>query len=69
MKSLLLAVSILALFPGCAEVKPWQRGDLSRSEMAASPDGQETQIKEHIFSSKEASSGGMSASGGGCGCN
>lgn len=69
MKSLLLMASLLAVLTGCAEVKPWQRGDLSRPEMAASPDGLETQLKEHTYFSKEASSGGMSASGGGCGCN
>ena len=59
---------------GCAAqsniaIKPWERGNLGRVEMAWSPDPMESAMRDHTFFSKEASSGGGSASGGGCGCN
>ncbi|RMF16809.1 MAG: DUF4266 domain-containing protein [Gammaproteobacteria bacterium] len=60
---------MLALLGGCAEVKPWQRGELARSEMAFVPDAMEASLADHIYFSKEASSGGTSVGGGGCGCN
>jgi hypothetical protein len=37
--------------------------------MAWDRDVLERQLNDHIFFSKEASSGGNSAAGGGCGCN
>jgi hypothetical protein len=37
--------------------------------MAWSGDPLESLLQDHIFFSKEASSGGDSAAGGGCGCN
>jgi hypothetical protein len=37
--------------------------------MALDEDPLLTSISEHIYSSKEASSGGAGPAGGGCGCN
>ena len=54
---------------GCQQVKPWERGYLAKTEMAWSSDPLESLLQDHIFFSKEASSGGDSAAGGGCGCN
>jgi hypothetical protein len=59
----------LLMITGCAEVKPWQRGDLAREEMAWQPDPMATSLQNHIYFSKEASRGGASTGGGGCGCN
>jgi|TARA_B110000305_G_scaffold128267_1_gene143514 hypothetical protein len=53
----------------CADVRAWERGYLAREEMAWDPDALESSLNDHIFFSKEASSGGNSAAGGGCGCN
>jgi hypothetical protein len=53
----------------CADVRAWERGYLAREEMAWAPDALESSLNDHIFFSKEASSGGNSAAGGGCGCN
>jgi len=53
----------------CAEVKAWERGYLAREEMAWDPNSLESSLNDHIFFSKEASSGGNSTAGGGCGCN
>ncbi len=54
---------------GCAEVQPWERGELARTEMAWDPDPMKASLRDHIYFSKEGSSGGASSGGGGCGCN
>ena len=66
--ALLLTLSCLVL-SSCADVRAWERGYLARDEMAWDPDALESALNDHIFFSKEASSGGNSAAGGGCGCN
>jgi hypothetical protein len=66
---LLLLLAGFVLLAACTPVEAWQRGTLARPEMALDPDPMESQLNNHIFFSKEASSGGNSASGGGCGCN
>ena len=50
-------------------VKPWQRDLMSQEAMR--PDGYpiDSGFDDHIYFSKEATSGGRSAAGGGCGCN
>ena len=63
---LLLATSLLT---ACTEVRPWQRGNFARVEMQWQTDSLESALNDHNFFSKEASSGGNSAAGGGCGCN
>ena len=56
-------------FSGCSSVQPWERGILARPEMAWEPDSLRGQLAEHVYFSKEGSSGGYGAGGGGCGCN
>jgi hypothetical protein len=65
---LLIGASLIA---GCAQigVKPWQRDVLARDDMQVVSDPLDTAIDEHIYFSKEASSGGQGFGGGGCGCN
>jgi Domain of unknown function (DUF4266) len=64
-----LASTLLTLSSGCANVKPWQRGQLADYTMTGEghPLGAGTQ--EHIWFSREEASGGGSVGGGGCGCN
>ncbi len=50
-------------------VGAWEKGTLSRPEMAFISDPLEQKISDHIYFSKEASSSGSAVSGGGCGCN
>lgn len=73
MKSILVRCAVMALLvmaTGCAStVKPWERGTLSRAEMQWVLDPMEAQLSRHVFFSKEASTGGGEAVGGGCGCN
>jgi len=52
---------------GCAGVEPWERDLHARADMKA--DAHDAAIDDHIYFSKEASSGGRSFAGGGCGCN
>lgn len=63
---LLAALTGLA---ACAPVQPWERGRLAQPHMALEPDGLLAAMDGHVYSSKEAASGGSDAAGGGCGCN
>lgn len=58
-----------AALGGCAGVEPWQRDVLARPDMQIVADPLEAAADEHIYFSKEASSGGQGFGGGGCGCN
>jgi hypothetical protein len=56
---------------GCSSlgVRPWQRELLSRQDMRLDGNALDDAIDDHLYFSKEASSGGRSFGGGGCGCN
>lgn len=56
---------------GCSSlgVKPWERDLLAREDMLMDADALDLAFDEHIYFSKEASSGGQGFAGGGCGCN
>lgn len=56
---------------GCASlgVKPWERDLLAQPAMALNASPLDSALNDHIYFSKEASSGGRSFAGGGCGCN
>ena len=64
----LLAILLVTLLSSCA-VKPWERGNLAKKNMAISPNPSLNALRDHAFISKEASQGGYGGSGGGCGCN
>jgi hypothetical protein len=63
MRLVFAAVSVLAA--GCSSlgVKPWERDVLARSDMQLEANPLDAAIDDHLYFSKEASSGG------GCGCN
>jgi hypothetical protein len=50
-------------------VRPWHRGALARESMRLDADLLTLAFDDHVYFSKEASSGGRSFAGGGCGCN
>jgi hypothetical protein len=56
---------------GCARigVQPWERDLLSETSMRIGGEGVDVMLDDHIYFSKEASSGGRGVGGGGCGCN
>jgi hypothetical protein len=62
-----LLVSLIA--SGCTSVKPWHRGYLATDVMNSVRDPLAGSLNNHIYFSKEGSSGGGQAAGGGCGCN
>ncbi len=59
------------LLSGCSSlgVKPWERDVLARDDMALESASMDSAFDDHIYFSKEASSGGKGFGGGGCGCN
>jgi hypothetical protein len=65
------AVALLSLAGGCAAtaVKPWDRDLLAQKKMRLVPSPRENAVDEHIYFSKEGSTGGQRVGGGGCGCN
>lgn len=67
---LLLGGALLAL-GGCGVIgaNPWDRDLLARKSMQWDADGVDAAIDDHVYFSKEASTGGRSYGGGGCGCN
>lgn len=56
---------------GCSHlgVKAWERGMLAKNEMALTADALDLSLDDHIYFSKEGTSGGRGFAGGGCGCN
>ena len=64
----LLMLTAIAL-GGCASVQPWERDVLARPEMSLDAYPLDATIDDHIYFSKEGSSGGRGFGGGGCGCN
>ena len=50
-------------------VRPWERGLLADPAMRLLANPLEAEMDDHIYFSKEASSGGRGFGGGGCGCN
>lgn len=72
MKSRMLRLLIglaLTLIAGCATVHPWDRDLLAQKRMSFNPTPMLQSIDDHIYFSKEASTGGVNVNGGGCGCN
>ncbi len=73
-KSILLTAILLAgtaLLGGCSSLgaKPWQRDLMAREDMKLDANAIDTALDEHMYFSKEASAGGRTFAGGGCGCN
>jgi hypothetical protein len=67
-----LSAAVLLISVGaCADlgVKPWERDLLAKPEMQLISSPVEAGLEDHIYFSKEASSGGRGFGGGGCGCN
>ena len=74
----IIVLSVLVFLSGCEtlsnitvneEVQPWQKKILAQQAMQFPQDDMHAFSDEHIYFSKEASSGGSGVGGGGCGCN
>jgi hypothetical protein len=62
---------LLLALTGCSSwgVQPWERDVLAQQKMQLDPYPLDTYLDEHIYYSRESSSGGQGVGGGGCGCN
>jgi hypothetical protein len=68
MLCLLSVLAVSATACSSMGVEPWERDVLAKEEMQLVSDPLEVTLDEHIYFSKEASSGGRGFGGGGCGC-
>ena len=66
---LALALGLLCTAAGCATVAPYERERLARPDMVPGERPDAKAGAEHATAYREGSSGGLGASGGGCGCN
>ncbi|MCG9695380.1 DUF4266 domain-containing protein [Shewanella sp. Isolate11] len=71
MKKTLLAILITCSLSGCSSlgVQPWEKDQLARADMALDAEKLDLALDDHIYFSKEGTSGGRALAGGGCGCN
>lgn len=65
---ILLLLVLSASMTGCAQVAPWQRGNLAKPQMALDPYPMLNEMRGHNYGSREAGAGSSSGGGGGCGC-
>lgn len=74
----ILAILICSSLASCStvrnmtineDVKPWEKDVLAQQAMQFPQDKMFSFSDNHIFFSKEASTGGDGVGGGGCGCN
>jgi hypothetical protein len=65
----LLTMSLLTACTNLGQVNPWEKGDLAKPAMTFEGDPLDQRFVQHIYTSKENSSGGYGVGGGGCGCN
>jgi hypothetical protein len=54
---------------GCSAVQPWERATLTSYSMRTDRDPLAVAMSEHIYFSRESSTGGRGVGGSGCGCN
>jgi hypothetical protein len=64
-----IACALLAGCAGLGKVEAWEKGNLAKPAMRFDSDPLDARFTQHIYTSKENSSGGTGVGGGGCGCN
>ena len=66
-----VALAIVSSLAGCSSlgVQPWEKDQLARADMSLNSEKLDLALDDHIYFSKEGTSGGRSLAGGGCGCN
>jgi len=68
MKITLVAFMPLCLLLSGCSVAPWERGVLSKPQMALDAHPLQTELRGHAYGSREAATGSSVGAGGGCGC-
>ncbi len=68
---LILIILLTFIISGCTSlgVNVWERDILASPHMKLEKNAIEREMDDHIYFSKEGSSGGRGFGGGGCGCN
>jgi len=71
MSRTIISIAIAVSLSACSSlgVEPWEKDQLARADMALDSEKLDLALDDHIYFSKEGSSGGRSLAGGGCGCN
>jgi len=71
MKLIFVMVAFCLVLSSCTleKIAPWERNILAKPQMQLDSHAVDDGFDDHIYFSKEASSGGSSLGGGGCGCN
>jgi hypothetical protein len=66
-----ICAALALLCASCSSIgpKPWEKDLMARAEMKVDPYPLQSAAEDHIYFSREASSGGRGFAGGGCGCN
>ncbi|MEN9472486.1 MAG: hypothetical protein RLZZ495_575 [Pseudomonadota bacterium] len=76
--AIVLTITALSWLSGCSSlshlsnlqpVNPWEKGNLAKPHMTFENDPLDQRFTQHVYGSKESSSGGYGVGGGGCGCN
>ena len=66
----LMSLLLVWALAGCGTLpQPWEKGILAQPAMSFDGDGLEARYIDHVYTSKEAASGGGAVGGAGCGCN
>lgn len=68
---IVLLIVLMVATSGCSSLgtQPWERDLLAKKEMSLSASTTDLSLDDHIYFSKEGTSGGRGFAGGGCGCN
>ena len=69
---IIAAATLISSAAGCSNIEAvpaWERCYLAEPGMQWELSRREAKFAGHVYTSKEASSGGSGAAGGGCGCN
>lgn len=67
--TILVYASSVLFLAGCANIEPRDRNFIAQEHMDINPDPLNKAFREHVYFSKEGTSGGEGIGGGGCGCN
>ena len=70
-RTIMAVVGFTCILSACSSigVKPWEHDLLAKKSMQLNAQPEVTAFHDHIYFSKEGSSGGRTYDGGGCGCN
>ena len=64
-----LLLSLSMAISACTHVEAWQKERIAARHMRFDSTPLESTARQHMYTSREAASGGYGISGGGCGCN